>query len=269
MTRAAASPGCQSARGSDLRWLGRIAGKLIQFFLPLTLAACAGGGWFSVPRYEHYYFYEPRVALPPASPIRVEQDGATIDMEFGSSENTLSLTTMPSRGNRELALGGFGSEAGYTGVRALDALKTERVPMRLWVAASCRAEDWVLLPSALRIVDPADSTAIPLTDHMQPIPAVLHPDSQVLTVHWRYAQLDPNREIRCPRGGTVAFTIGFEAALSRSSVKVIFENGIQREHGMLHIPDVELSLAARKTYKSEKRVNVLEVLMGAAAGFAH
>jgi hypothetical protein len=129
------------------------------------------------------------------------------------------------------------------------------------VAASCRGEDWVILPNKVRLVDPSsNSSEIPLTVYLRPMPAELHPDSRVFTGRWQYTQLDPNQEIRCQKGGTVAFTVGFEITLTRTSLKIVFADGLQGDGKVLHIPDIELALTGGQTYKSTQRLNVIEIL---------
>ena len=136
--------------------------------------------------------------------------------------------------------------------------------MRLWVTALCRTEDWVILPGRLRLVDPtSNSIEIPLTYYLQPMPAVLHPDSRVFTGHWGYAKLDSNKDIRCQKDDTVAFTVGFEMTFKLNHLRVVFADSIRREDEVLHIPDVDLSLAAGKNLESTKRITILEFLLRA------
>ena len=266
--------GLLSARSSELllrlRSAEALMRKMITYSALLVLVACAGGGYIEVPTYQHYYFYEPHVAVVPASAINVKQDGATIDMAFDGSGNILSITTSPSRGAQGFIRGSSGEVTDYTGVLAFDAVSrnTNSIPMRLWVAASCRAEDWVILPSRVRLVEPTkNSSEIPLAVYLQPMPAVLHPDSEVFTGHWQYAQLDSNHEIRCQKGGMVAFTVGFEMTLTLTSLKIVFGDSLQSDGKVLHIPDVELSLTEGKTYKSTKRPSILQILLGILGSF--
>jgi hypothetical protein len=151
-------------------------------------------------------------------------------------------------------------------VLAFDAATTNdgSIPMRLWVTALCRTEDWVILPGRLRLVDPtSNSIEIPLTYYLQPMPAVLHPDSRVFTGHWGYAKLDSNKDIRCQKDDTVAFTVGFEMTFKLNHLRVVFADSIRREDEVLHIPDVDLSLAAGKNLESTKRITILEFLLRA------
>jgi hypothetical protein len=121
----------------------------------------------------------------------------------------------------------------------------------------------------VRLVDPTrNSSEIPLSDYLQPMPAVLHPDSQVFTGHWQYTKLDPNREIRCPKGGTVAFTVGFETALTLSALRIVFADSLKGDGKVLHIPDVDLSLTGGKHLESTKSTSILEILFGIAAGLS-
>jgi hypothetical protein len=114
----------------------------------------------------------------------------------------------------------------------------------------------------VRLVDLTKrSSEIPLTVYLQPVPAVLHPDSQVFTGHWQYAPLDSTQEIRCQKGGTIAFTAGFEMTLMLTSLKIVFADSLQGDGKVLRIPDVELHLTGGKAYKSTKRLNILETLI--------
>jgi hypothetical protein len=243
------------------------AGRTIAGCVPLALAACStGGGWIDVATYQHHYFYEPRVAVVPASATRISRDGASIDLAFEGSTNILSVTTIPSRGDQGFILGRSGRETDYTGVLAFDAVTRNdgNIPMRLWVAASCRSQEWVMLPNRLRLVDPArNSSAIPLTVYLQPVPAMLHPDSQVFTGRWQYTPLDSSGAIRCPKGGIVAFTAGFEMTLTLASLRIVFADSLQGDGEVLRVPDVELSLTAGKAYKSTRRMSVVETVLKA------
>ena len=230
----------------------------------LALTGCATGGWVYVPAYTHYYFYEPRIATEPSSHVTGKQDAATIDLTVEGSGNTLSITTVPSRGDLGVIMGRWGDTTDYTGVLAWDAATRNNgsIPMRLWVAASCPTEGWVILPSKLRLVDPTKSLPdISLSEYLQPLPAALHPDSPVFTGHWRYTQLDSNREIRCVNGETVAFTAGFETTLTLTSLRIVFGDSLELDGRALHIPDIELSLIGGQTYKSTKAVSIPEVII--------
>ena len=241
--------------------------KLITYsslLMLFTLMGCATSGWIDVPTYTRYYFYEPRIAAVPASHVSAKQEAATIDLTIEGSANTLSITTMPNRGDLGVIMGRWGDTKDYTGVLAWDAATRSNgsIPMRLWVAISCPADSWFLLPSRLRLVDPTkNSTEIPLTEYLQPLPAVLHPDSAVFTGHWRYTQLDSDREIHCTNGGTVAFTAGFETTLTLPSLRIVFADGLQLDGKVLHVPDVELSLTGGQIYKATKPVSVPEVII--------
>ena len=241
------------------------------FVVMLALSACAGPAYIEAPTYRHYYFYEPRVVVVPESAIEPMYNGRTMDLGFQRSGNILSITTIPNRGDQGFILGTPGKVTNYTGVLALDAAAANAgsIPMRLWVTATCRAEDWIILPSKLRLLDPTSSSAgIPLTDYLQPIPAVLHPDSQVFTGHWQYTQLDSSREIRCQKSATVAFTVGFEMTLSLSHLRIEFADTLQHDDSVLHIPDVDLFLASGKDVVSTRRITLLEMLVRIGAGFA-
>ena len=250
-----------------LRCICTLMCKLIVYSVPLALVACASSGWIEIPTYQHYYFYAPRVAAVPVPGMDIGPDGATIDLAFKGSKNTLSATTMPSRGNEGFAvvsaLVSSDQETDYTGVLAFDAIRQgASIPMRLWVAASCSEEDWAISPSKVRLVDPTGSSSqIPLSVYLKATPAVLHPDSQVQTAHWQYTPLDPTQEIRCQRGETIAFTVGFDMTLKLTSLRLIFADSLQSNGMALHIPDVDLSLIGGQIYKSTKRISVIEVLV--------
>ena len=161
-------------------------------------------------------------------------------------------------------MGRWGNTTDYTGVLAWDAATRSNgsIPMRLWVAASCPTESWVMLPSTVRLVGLTKSLSeIPLSAYLQPLPALLHPDSAVFTGHWRYTQLDSNREIRCANGETVAFTAGFETTLMLTSLRIVFGDSLELDGRALHIPDIELSLIGGETYKSTKAVSVPEIII--------
>jgi len=227
-----------------------------------TLVGCATKGWVYVPTYTHYYYYEPYIAAVPQSQITAKQETATIDLTVEGSRNTLSITTMPSRGDLGFIMGRWGDTADYTGLLTLDAAtRSSSIPMRLWVAASCPSESWVILPSRVRLVDTTkNSSEIALTGYLQPLPAVLHPDSQIFTGHWRYTQLDSNQEIRCTNGETIAFTAGFETTLTLSSLRLVFGDSLQLDGKAVHIPAVELSLTGGRIYKATKPVSIPEII---------
>jgi hypothetical protein len=239
-----------------LRRAGELTYRWLNFFAPCALIACASPGYIEVPTYQHYYFYEARVSAVLPSIIDVRQDGKNLDLAFRESENTLSITTFASRGDQGLIVGNPGKVTNYTGLLAFDALGSEGgIPMRLWVAASCLAEDWVIYPGSVRLVDPTRNLLeIPLTAYRQPLPAVPHPDSRVLTGYWQYKPLDSNQQIHCQKGSTVAFTVGFEMTLELDHLRVVFADGLQRDGEVLHVPDVDLSLTGGKKVESTTRI---------------
>jgi hypothetical protein len=126
------------------------------------------------------------------------------------------------------------------------------------------------MQSKLRLVDTAwKSSEIPLSVYLQPTPTVLHPDPEVLTAHWHYRELDPNREIRCQRGGMVAFTVGFDMTLALNSLRIVFADSLRGGGKVIQFPDVELSLTGGKNLTSTNCTSILEILLRIAAGFAH
>jgi hypothetical protein len=243
------------------RWIASLA--------LLALGGCATGGWIWVPTYRYYYFYEPRIAAAPGSTISHKQEAGTIDLAFERSANTLSITTMPSRGDLGVIMGPSGDEKDYTGFLALDALAHGRsIPMRLWVAASCRGESWVIHPSKIHLfAGTYNPSEIPLVDNLQPLPSLLHPDSQVFTGHWQYRPLDSSRDIRC-ENGVVAFTAAFNTTLTRTSLRVAFEDGVQLDGKVLPVPDIELSLKGGQIQKSTKPVSILQIIVQTLGSFA-
>jgi hypothetical protein len=104
--------------------------------------------------------------------------------------------------------------------------------------------------------------------YLQPAPAVLHPDPRVSTAHGQYTELDSNQEMRCPKGSTVAFSVGFGVTLSLTSLKIIFMDSLRANGKVLHVPDVELSLTGGRNLQSTGRRSILEILLGIGAGFA-
>ena len=227
----------------------------------LALTGCATGGWIWVPTYRYYYFYEPRMAAAPASTIGANHDAGTIDLAFERSGNTLTIATMPTYGDLGVIMGPRGDEKDYTGLLALDALHVRSIPMRLWVAASCRGESWVIRPSKIHLFDGIYSRSeLPLVEYLQPLPSVLHPDSPVFTGHWQYRQLDSSREIAC-ENGVVAFTAAFDTTLTRTSLRVAFEDSVQLDGKVLPVPDIELSLKGGKIQKSTKPVSILQIIV--------
>jgi hypothetical protein len=120
----------------------------------LALTGCETKGWIAVPTYLHYYFYDPSIGAAPAPELKVKRDGATLDLAFSGSENAVSVSTMSSRGDLGFIMGPRGDEKGYSGLLPLDAVSGRSIPMRLWVAASCPDQSWVLLPSRVRLVKP-------------------------------------------------------------------------------------------------------------------
>src|SRR5215831_6779008 len=160
--------------------------KLTAYSALFTLTGCATGGWIEVPTYLHYYFYDPHIGIAPASAFGVKREGATLDLVFSGSGNTVSVSTMPSRGDLGFIMGRRGDETDYTGVLAWDAAtrNSGNIPMRLWMAASCPDQSWIILPSRVRLVDSTKNAAdIPLLEYLQPLPPLLHADSRVFTGH--------------------------------------------------------------------------------------
>ena len=226
----------------------------------LGITGCATGGWVEVPVYVHYYFYEPHVAVS-ASHFIIRQDAATIDLT--AREGTLSITTI-SRGDQGFIMGRRGDIADYTGLLALDAATHDdgAIPMTLWVAASCPSGGWVLRPNRVRLVDRTrNSSEVELAAYLQPIPALLHPDTKVLIGHGQYSDLNGDQEIRCENGDTIAFTAHFDTTLRRSALRIVFANALRDNRDVIPVPDVDLSLSADKIYKATKRVNALEALI--------
>lgn len=254
-----------------LRCAAALTRKLMTYSAALALAACANNGYIEALTYKHYYFYEPRAVVAPGSAIHVTQGGQTIDLEFEKSENILSVATIASRGERGLILGSPGKAANFTGLWTFDAARTngESIPMRLWVAASCRAEDWAMHPNKVRLVAlTRDSLEVPLSAYLQPLPAALHPDPQVLSGHWQYAQLDSSREIHCKKGDTVAFTVGFDMTLALSHIKIVLADSLESDGKVVGIPDVELFLTDGKIFENTKRYSILETIFRVLGGLS-
>ena len=168
---------------------------------------------------------------------------------------------MPSRGDLGVILGPRGDEKDYTGILVLDAVRHEsNIPMRLWVAASCRGENWVIRPSRIRLLEATHNPSeIPLVEYLQPLPSVLHPDSQVFTGHWQYRPLDSSRDLAC-ENGVVAFTAGFDTTLALGALKIAFEDSVELDGKVLPVPDIELSLKGGQIYKSTKAVSIPEII---------
>jgi hypothetical protein len=74
--------------------------------------------------------------------------------------------------------------------------------------------------------------------------------------------------MRCPKGGTVAFSVGFGVTLSLTSLKIIFADSLRDDGKALPVPDVELSLTGGRNLQSRERRSILEILLGIGAGFA-
>ncbi len=183
---------------------------------------------------------------------------------FAGSKNLLSITTIPTFGDEDLSAGASATRKPTRGLLAFDAVvDTEKVPMRLWVAALCGRRRWVLFPSKMRLLGTVRPIRpkLRLTEYLQPIPAALHPDSDVFTGHWQYAQFDAGRELRCRNGSAIAFTAGFDMTLALSSLKIVFGEGLQADGKTLHVPDIDLFLTPGQTYESSKRWSILEILL--------
>ena len=233
----------------------------------LALAGCASGGWVGIPTYRYHYFYEPRIAAALASAMGAKQDAGTIDLAFERSGNTLSITTMPTYGDLGVIMGSRGGAKDYTGMLALDAMHGTNIPMRLWVAASCHGESWVIRPSKIHLLGATyNRSEIPLVEYLQPLPPVLHPDSPVFTGHWQYMPLDSSRDIRC-ENGVIAFTAGFDTTLALNSLRVAFQDSVQLDGKVLPVPDVELSLKGGQIYRSTKPVSILQIIVEGIGSF--
>ena len=226
----------------------------------LGITGCATGGWVEVPVYVHYYFYEPQVAVS-ASQFVIRKDAATIDLT--TQGGTLSITTI-SRGDQGFIMGRRGDTTDYTGLLEFDAATHDdgAIPMTLWVAASCRSGSWVLRPNRVRLVDRTKNSAkIELAAYLQPIPALLHPDTKVLIGHGQYSDLKGDQEIRCENGDTIAFIAHFDTTLRRNALRIVFADALRDNRDVIALPDVDLSLSGDKSYKATKRVNALEALI--------